>query len=170
MDLKQYIATINDFPKEGIVFRDITPLMQDGDAYRYATDEFVNFAKEVGADVIVGPEARGFIFGCPVAYALNIGFVPVRKPGKLPRDTVSYEYDLEYGSNELSMHRDAIKPGQKVLIVDDLLATGGTVEAAIKLVESLQGEVVGLAFLIELEELQGRKNLSSYPIKTLMTY
>lgn len=170
MDLKQYIATINDFPKEGIVFRDITPLMQDGDAYRYATEEFVNFAKEVGADIIVGPEARGFIFGCPVAYALNIGFIPVRKPGKLPRETVSYEYELEYGSNELSMHRDAIKPGQKVLIVDDLLATGGTVEAAIKLIESLQGEVVGLAFLIELEELQGRKNLSSYPIKTLMKY
>ncbi len=170
MDLKNYIATINDFPKEGIVFRDITPLMQNGDAYRFATNEFVAFAKEVGADVIVGPEARGFIFGCPVAYALNIGFVPVRKPGKLPRETVTYAYDLEYGSNELSMHADAIKPGQKVLIVDDLLATGGTVEATIKLIESLKGEVVGLAFLIELEALKGRQNLASYPIKTLMTY
>ncbi len=170
MDLKNYIANINDFPKEGILFRDITPLMADGAAFKEATNRIETFAKEIGAEVIVGPESRGFIFGCPVAINLNIGFVPVRKPGKLPRETVSFAYDLEYGSNELHMHSDAIKPGQKVLIVDDLLATGGTVEATIKLIEKLQGVVVGAAFLIELEDLNGRACLKDVPIYTVMKY
>lgn len=170
MDLKNYVATVLDFPKEGIVFRDITPLMNDGEAYKEATDQIVNFAKEHNIDVVVGPEARGFIFGCPVSYALGIGFVPVRKPGKLPREVIEYSYDLEYGSNVLCMHKDSIKPGQRILIIDDLLATGGTIEAVIKLVESLGGIVAGLAFLIELEELKGMEKLKDYPVLTLMKY
>jgi len=170
MNLKDYISSIADFPKEGILFRDITPLMADGEAFKESCTRIRNFAKEVGAEVIVGPESRGFIFGCPVACELGIGFVPVRKPGKLPRETVSYSYTLEYGSNELHMHKDGIKPGQKVLIVDDLLATGGTVEATIKLVESLGGEVVGCAFLIELEDLRGRDLLVDYNVLSLISY
>lgn len=170
MDLKNYVATVLDFPKEGIVFRDITPLMNDGKAYKEATDQIVKFAKEYNIDVVVGPEARGFIFGCPVSYALGIGFVPVRKPGKLPREVIEYSYELEYGSNVLCMHKDSIKPGQRVLIIDDLLATGGTIEAVIKLVESLGGIVAGLAFLIELEELKGMEKLKDYPVLTLMKY
>lgn len=170
MNLKDYVATIPDFPKEGILFRDITPLMNDGKAFAYATEQLVEFAKEINAEQIVGPEARGFIFGCPVAYSLGIGFSPVRKPGKLPRETISYQYDLEYGSNTLCMHRDSIKKGQRVLIVDDLLATGGTVEATIKIVEDLGGIVVGCAFLIELTDLKGREKLSKYKIKTLISY
>ncbi|AGN23771.1 adenine phosphoribosyltransferase [Erysipelothrix rhusiopathiae] len=170
MDLKNYIATIDDFPKEGIKFRDITPLMADGEAFAEATRLFEGFARKVGADVIVGPESRGFIFGCPVAYAMNIGFVPVRKPGKLPRETVSYKYDLEYGSNELHIHKDGVKPGQKVLIIDDLLATGGTVEASVALIEELGAEVVGCGFLIELEDLNGRDKLEGYEVFTIMQY
>lgn len=170
MNLKNYIADIQDFPKEGILFRDITPLMNDGEAFKYATKSICDFAKEVGAELVLGPEARGFIFGCPVAYELGLGFVPVRKPGKLPRETVSFEYDLEYGSNTLCIHADSIKKGQKVLIVDDLLATGGTVEATIKLVEKLGGEVVGCAFLIELLDLKGRELIKNYNIKALIQY
>ena len=170
MDLKNYVATVLDFPKKGIVFRDITPLMNSGEAYKEATDQIVNFAKEHNIDVVVGPEARGFIFGCPVSYSLGIGFVPVRKSGKLPREVIEYSYDLEYGSNVLCMHKDSIKPGQRVLIIDDLLATGGTIEAVIKLVESLGGIVAGLAFLIELEELKGMEKLKNYPVLTLMKY
>lgn len=170
MDFKKYVADIQDFPIEGILFRDITPLMGDGEAFHKATQLIVDFAKIHGAEVVVGPESRGFIFGCPVAYELNIGFVPVRKPGKLPRETVSYAYDLEYGKNELHIHKDSIHPGQKVLIVDDLLATGGTVEATIKLIEELGGVVVGCAFLIELKSLQGRKVLKNYPVFTLIDY
>lgn len=170
MDLKKYVALVEDYPKKGIKFRDITPLMGDGEAYRYATDKVVEFAKENKIDLVVGPEARGFIFGCPVSYALGVGFAPVRKPGKLPREVIEYAYDLEYGSNVLCMHKDAIKPGQRVLIVDDLLATGGTVEATIKLVEQLGGVVAGLAFLIELEELKGREKMEGYPVLTLMKY
>ena len=170
MDLKNYIASVQDFPKEGILFRDITPLMANGEAFHYACHEIVEFAKEVGTTVVVGPESRGFIFGCPVAYELNIGFIPVRKPGKLPRETVSMKYDLEYGSNELHMHSDSIKAGDKVLIVDDLLATGGTVDATIKLVEKMGGEVVGCAFLIELVDLKGRELLKGYNVKALMQY
>lgn len=170
MDLKEHIAIVEGFPKEGISFKDITPLMDNGDAFKYAVDQIVEFAKEVGAEIIVGPEARGFIIGCPVAYALGIGFAPVRKPGKLPREVVSVEYALEYGTNALTMHKDAIVPGQKALIIDDLLATGGTVDATIKLVEKLGGEVVGCAFIIELTELKGREKIGDYPIKTLVRY
>jgi adenine phosphoribosyltransferase len=170
MNIKEYIADVPNFPKEGILFKDITPLMQNGQALRYVIDQISAFAKEQQVEVIAGPEARGFLFGTPVASHLEIGFVPVRKPGKLPRETVEFEYDLEYGSNTLAMHRDAIKPGQKVLIVDDLLATGGTVEAAIKLIEKLGGEVVGCAFLIELEDLNGRSKLEGYNIYSLLKY
>ena len=170
MDFSKYIAAVQDFPIEGILFRDITPLIGDGEAFKAACDEFAEYTKSVGADVIVGPESRGFIFGCPVANTLGLGFVPVRKPNKLPREVVSASYDLEYGSNTLCMHKDAIKPGQKVVIVDDLLATGGTIKAAIELVESLGGVVVGLAFLIELVELNGREKLSGYNVKTLLKY
>ena len=170
MNLKDYIASIPDFPSKGILFRDITPLMADGDAFHEACGKLIDYAKRVGAEVVAGPESRGFIFGCPVANELKIGFVPVRKPGKLPRKTISYKYDLEYGSNELHIHADAIKPGQKVLIIDDLLATGGTVEATAKMVEELGGEVVGCAFLIELADLGGREKLSSYDVYTLMKY
>ena len=170
MNYKDYVASIPDFPSEGILFRDVTPLLADGEVFRAATLEIADFAKKVGAEVVVGPESRGFIVGCPVAYELHAGFVPVRKPGKLPRETVSLKYDLEYGSNELHMHKDAIKPGQKVLIADDLLATGGTTEAAIRLVESLGGEVVGCAFLVELEDLHGRDHMEGYPVFSLMKY
>ena len=170
MNLKDYVASIPDFPQEGILFRDITPLMADGEAFHYACEELIDYAKKVGAQVVAGPESRGFIFGCPVAHEMKIGFVPVRKPNKLPRKTISYKYDLEYGSNELHMHADAIKPGQKVLIIDDLLATGGTVEATAKMIEELGGEVVGCAFLIELEGLGGREKLNKYEVFTLMKY
>ena len=170
MDLKQYVTTVENWPKEGISFKDITTIMDNGPAYKYATDEIVKYAKEVGAEIIVGPEARGFIIGCPVAYALEIGFAPVRKPGKLPREVISADYGLEYGTDTLTMHNDAVKPGQKVLICDDLLATGGTVEATVRLIEQLGGEVVGAAFIIELTELKGRNKIGSVPIKTLIQY
>ena len=170
MKLEDYIASIENYPKEGVTFRDISPLMADGNAYSYAIREIVQYATDKKIDMIVGPEARGFIVGCPVAFELGIGFAPVRKPGKLPRETVSFNYDLEYGSNTLCMHKDAIKPGQRVLIVDDLLATGGTVEATVKLIEQLGGVVVGCAFLIELEELNGRKTLENYEVLSLMKY
>lgn len=170
MNLKDYIADIENFPIEGILFRDITPLMADGEAFKEVTDQMIAFANEVQADVVVGPESRGFIFGCPVAYAKKIGFVPVRKPGKLPRETASFKYDLEYGQNELHIHKDAIKPGQRVLIVDDLLATGGTIEATINLVKQLGGEVVGCTFLIELSDLHGRDKIKDTPIFTAITY
>ena len=170
MNLKNYIASVPNYPKEGIIFRDISPLMVDGKAYQYATQQIVDYAKSRGADMIVGPEARGFIVGCPVAYELGIGFAPARKKGKLPRETVSVEYDLEYGTAELHLHKDAVKPGQKVLICDDLLATGGTMDACAKLVEKLGGEVVGLAFLVELTDLKGREKIEGYDIFTLMEY
>ena len=170
MNLKDYVANVPNFPKEGIQFKDITPLMADGEAYNFATSQMVEFAKAQNAELIVGPEARGFIFGCPVANELKIGFAPVRKPGKLPRETVSFNYDLEYGSNTLCMHKDAVKPGQRVLIVDDLLATGGTVEATIKIIDELGGIVVGCAFLIELVDLDGRKHLGNYDVFSLMQY
>jgi len=170
LDLRKYVARVDNYPKEGIVFRDITPLMANGEAFKEATKKIVEFAKQKEVDVICGPEARGFIFGCPVAVELGIGFVPVRKPGKLPREVISYDYDLEYGSNTLCMHSDSIKPGQKVLIVDDLLATGGTMEATVNLIEKMGGEVVGLTFLIELDELGGREKLKDYEVMALMNY
>jgi adenine phosphoribosyltransferase len=170
MDLKQYVTIVDNWPKEGIKFKDITTLMDNGDAYKYATDQIVEYAKEKEIDLVVGPEARGFIIGCPVAYALGVGFAPVRKPGKLPRETIQVEYGLEYGKDSLTIHRDAIKPGQRVLITDDLLATGGTIEATIKLVEELGGIVAGTAFLIELTYLDGREKLQGHDILTLMQY
>lgn len=170
MDLKQYVTIVEDWPKPGIRFKDISTIMDNGPAYKFAVDEIVKYAREVGAEVIVGPEARGFIIGCPVAYALEIGFAPVRKPGKLPREVISAEYGLEYGTDTLTMHKDALKPGQKVLIVDDLLATGGTVGATIDLINQLGGEVVGAAFLIELTYLNGRDQLKGYDIRTLIQY
>lgn len=170
MDLKKYIASVQDFPVEGILFRDITPLLADGEAFKETINQIVKFAKDVNADVVCGPESRGFIFGCPVATEMNVGFVPIRKPNKLPREQVSVSYDLEYGSNVLCMHKDAIKPGQKVVIVDDLLATGGTMKAAIELIESLGGIVAGIAFVIELEELKGRQNFEGYNLFTILKY
>ena len=170
MNLKDYIASIPDYPKEGIVFRDISPLMADGEAYREATKQIVNYAKEKQIDMVVGPEARGFIVGCPVAFELGLGFAPVRKPGKLPREVIEVEYEKEYGMDTLTIHSDAIQPGQRVLITDDLLATGGTIKATIELVEKLGGIVVGCAILIELEELHGRDKIQGYDILTLMDY
>ncbi|NGP43442.1 adenine phosphoribosyltransferase [Bacillaceae bacterium SIJ1] len=170
MNYKDYITIVPDYPKQGVRFKDITTLMEDGEAYRQATNDIVAYAKELNVDLIVGPEARGFIIGCPVAYALGIGFAPVRKEGKLPRETIRQEYDLEYGTTALTIHKDAIQPGQRVLITDDLLATGGTMKAAIDLVEALGGIVVGLAFLIELDYLHGREKLTGYDILSLMNY
>jgi adenine phosphoribosyltransferase len=170
MDLKQFITVVPDYPKPGIQFKDITTLMDNGDAYRYATDQIVEYARERQIELIVGPEARGFIIGCPVAYSLGVGFAPVRKEGKLPREVVRVEYGLEYGKDVLTIHKDAIKPGQRVLITDDLLATGGTIEATIKLVEELGGVVAGIAFLIELSYLDGRKLLDGYDVLTLMQF
>lgn len=172
MKFENYIATVEGFPKEGISFKDITPLMQNGEAFKNACQDLARFAKEVNATIIVGPESRGFIFGCPVAYELGLGFVPIRKPGKLPREHITEKYDLEYGSNSLCMHVDAIKPGDKVVIIDDLLATGGTVLATVNLIKRLGGEVVGACFLIELGELNGRKlleeaNINIYSIMNL---
>ena len=170
MDLKKYIADIPDFPEPGVIFRDVTPLLANKDAYQESIRLISEFAKDKKVDVIVGPEARGFLFGCPVALALHCGFVPVRKPGKLPREVISQSYDLEYVSNEIQMHSDSIQAGQNVLVVDDLLATGGTVEAAITLIEKMGGNVVGTAFLIELEALKGRELLKDYDVFSVFKY
>ncbi len=170
MDFKKYITIVEDYPKEGIRFKDITTLMQNGPAYKAAINEMADYAREKNVDVIVGPEARGFVVGCPIAYALDAGFVPVRKVGKLPREVLTVEYGLEYGKDSLTIHRDSIQQGQRVLIADDLLATGGTIEATIKLVEELGGEVVGIAFMIELGYLDGRDRLDGYDVFSLMTY
>lgn len=170
MDLKQYITIVPDWPSKGIIFKDITTLMDNGDAYHYATDQIVEYAKEKNIDIVVGPEARGFIIGCPVSYALGLGFAPVRKEGKLPRETIKAEYGKEYGKDALTIHKDAIKPGQRVLITDDLLATGGTILATIELVEKLGGIVAGIAFLIELSYLEGRNKLEGYDILSLMKF
>ena len=164
------IRDIPDFPKPGILFKDITTMLKDGDAFKSAIDGLLAKVKDKKVDVVVGMESRGFIFGAPIAYALGVGFVPVRKLGKLPADVVSVEYDLEYGSATLEMHKDAMKPGSKVLIVDDLLATGGTVAGTIELVKQLQGEIVALAFLIELKALHGRDRLQGYDIATLIEF
>lgn len=170
MDFKPKIRVIHDFPEKGIRFKDITTLLQDSQAFRQAIDALsVAFANDK-IDIVVGPEARGFAVGAPVAYALNAGFVPVRKPGKLPAETLRYEYSLEYGKDVLEIHRDAIKPGQRVLVIDDLLATGGTTEATVRMIEQLGGQVVGLGFLIELSYLDGRKRVGDYRIVSLAVY
>lgn len=170
MDLKEKIRVIEGFPKEGISFKDITTLVADGEAFKESIDRIVEHLKDKNVDVILGPEARGFIFGVPVAYALGVGFVPVRKKGKLPAETVSVDYSLEYGVDVLEIHKDAIKKGQRVAIVDDLLATGGTVEAVAKLVEKVGAEVVALDFAIELTELKGRDKLEGYEVMSLLQY
>jgi adenine phosphoribosyltransferase len=170
MDLKQYVSEVENWPKEGVSFKDITTIMDNGPAYKYATDQIVEYAAAKDVDIVVGPEARGFIIGCPVAYSMGIGFAPVRKKGKLPREVLEFEYDLEYGTNVLTMHKDAIKPGQRVLITDDLLATGGTIMATIKLIEAMGGIVVGIAFLIELEYLNGMELLEGYDTISLIKY
>lgn len=170
MNLKEKIRVIEDFPKEGISFKDITTLIGDGEGLKEAIDQIVNHLKDKKIDLVVGPEARGFIFGVPVAYSMGVGFVPVRKPGKLPGETISINYGLEYGEDQLQLHKDAIKPGQRVAIVDDLLATGGTVEGVVKLIEQAGGEVVALDFAIELTELKGREKLKGYDVSSLVQY
>lgn len=170
MELKKSIRIIEGFPKEGISFKDITTLLQDKEAFKTAVDGLVNHLKDKNIDVVVGPEARGFLFGTPVAYALEAGFVPVRKKGKLPAETISMEYDLEYGTDVLEIHKDAIKPGQRVAIIDDLLATGGTMESVVKLIEQVGGEVVSLGFVIELTDLNGREKLKKYDVMSLLQY
>jgi adenine phosphoribosyltransferase len=169
-DLRAKIREIPDFPKPGILFYDITTLLKDPEAYREAIDLMIEPFGDVGVDLVVGMESRGFIFSGPIAYQLHAGLVPVRKLGKLPAETVSVEYALEYGSNTLEIHKDAIVPGQRILIVDDLLATGGTVRGTIELVERLQGQIVGLAFLVELLFLKGRERLQGYKTKSVIQY
>ena len=169
-DLRAKIREIPDFPKPGILFYDITTLLKDAGAYREAIDLMIAPYRNLGVDAVVGMESRGFIFSSPIAYQLNAGLIPVRKLGKLPSETISVEYALEYGSNTLEMHKDAIQPGQRVLIVDDLLATGGTVRGTIELVERLQGQIVGLAFLVELLVLKGRERLQGYKTTSVIQY
>lgn len=170
MNLRERIRVIDNFPKEGISFKDITTLIADGEALKEAIDQIVKHLKDKKIDAIVGPEARGFIFGVPAAYALGVGFIPVRKPGKLPGEILSVNYGLEYGEDELQIHKDAIKPGQRIAIVDDLLATGGTVEGVAKLIEQAGGEVVSLDFVIELTELNGKDKLKGYDVLSLVKY
>ena len=170
MDLKEKIRVIEGFPKEGISFKDITTLVADGEAFKESIDRIAEHLRDKNVDVILGPEDRGFIFGVPVAYALGVGFVPVRKKGKLPCETISADYELEYGTATIEMHKDAITPGQKVIIVDDLIATGGTTEAIIKLVEELGGEVVKVLFLMELEGLKGRDKIAGYDVESVIKY
>jgi len=168
--LEEYVRSIPDFPEPGIIFRDITTILQDPDGLHLAIQSMQDKLKDTEFDVVVGTESRGFIFGVPIAYNLHKAFVPVRKKGKLPCETVSMEYDLEYGKATIEMHKDAIKPGQKVVLVDDLVATGGTIEAAIKLVEELGGEVVKVVFLMELAGLKGRERLKGYEVESVLCY
>ncbi|TXJ21067.1 adenine phosphoribosyltransferase [Brachyspira aalborgi] len=170
MELKDYIRSIQDYPKEGILFRDITTLLKDKDAFKLAIDKMAEQVKDKKVDLIVGAESRGFLIGSALAYKMNCGFIPVRKKGKLPYKTISEEYALEYGTDTLYMHEDAIKKGDNVLVVDDLIATGGTALAMIKMVEKLGGNVIGSSFLIELEELNGRKEIEKYPINIVIKY
>ena len=168
--IEEYVRSIPDFPEPGIIFRDITSILQDADGLHLAIDSLQDLIKDVDVDVIVGAESRGFIFGMPMAYNLHKPFVPVRKKGKLPCETISQSYDLEYGQAEIEIHKDAIKPGQKVVIVDDLIATGGTMEAAVKLIEELGGEVVKILFLMELAGLKGREKLKGYDVASVICY
>ena len=168
--LEDYVVSIPDFPEPGIIFRDVTSILQDADGLALAIDSIREMVKDLEYDVVVGPESRGFIFGVPVAYAEHKSFVPIRKKGKLPRETITAKYDLEYGTAEIEIHKDAIKPGQKVVLVDDLIATGGTMEASCKLVEQLGGEVVKILFLMELAGLKGREKLAKYDVASVITY
>ena len=169
-NIEEYVRSIPDFPEEGIIFRDVTSILEDADGLHLAIDLLQDKLKDLDFDIVVGPESRGFIFGVPIAYNMHKAFIPVRKKGKLPCETVEIEYDLEYGSAVIEMHKDSIKPGQKVVIIDDLMATGGTIEAIVKLVESLGGVVVKIAFLMELEGLEGRKKLEGYDVDTVIAY
>ncbi|MCM1026914.1 MAG: adenine phosphoribosyltransferase [Roseburia sp.] len=168
--LEEYVTSIPDFPEEGIIFRDVTSVLQDADGLQLAIDTMQEKIQDLDFDVVAGPESRGFIFGTPIAYNNKKPFVLIRKAGKLPRETVSVSYDLEYGQATIEMHKDSIRPGQKVLIVDDLIATGGTTEAMIKLIESLGGEVVGIVVLMELAGLKGREKLGKYRLEAAITY
>lgn len=168
--LEDYVTTIPDFPKEGIMFRDVTSVVQDGDGLKLAIDGLIKGLEGIDFDLVVGSESRGFLFGAPVAYAMNKGFILVRKKGKLPRKTISEDYDLEYGKATLEMHTDSIKPGQKVVIIDDLIATGGTTEAIVKMVEKLGGEIVRMGFVMELAGLNGMKKFEKYNPFSLITY
>lgn len=168
--IEDYIRSIPDFPEKGIIFRDITTVLQDPDGLKLAIDQMIDVLKDVDFDVVVGTESRGFIFGMPIAYALGKGFVPCRKKGKLPCETVCTSYELEYGSAEIELHKDSILPGQKVILVDDLIATGGTMEACARLVEQLGGKVVKILFLLELAGLKGRERLKGYDVSSLVTY
>jgi len=171
MDLKSKLRHVMDFPKEGIDFIDITTVLSDPESLKFSIDSMIESIKEFGEfDLIVAPEARGFIFGVPLSYILGKGFIPIRKPGKLPHDTLSFQYDLEYGKSTLEIHKDAIKPGQKVLIVDDLLATSGTTESIVKLIEKIGGEIVGIQVLIELAFLKGRDKLKGYKVKSIVQF
>ena len=168
--IEEYERSIPDFPEPGIIFRDITSVLQDADGLQLAIDSMIKLLDGVDFDVVAGTESRGFIFGVPIAYEMHKPFVPVRKKGKLPCETISQSYDLEYGQATIEMHKDSIKPGQKVVLVDDLIATGGTIEAAIKLVEQLGGEVVKVIFLMELAGLKGRERLKGYDVASVITY
>lgn len=168
--IEEYVRSIPDFPERGIIFRDVTSILQDAQGLRLAIDLMQEKLKDVDFDVVAGTESRGFIFGVPIAYNMEKSFVPVRKKGKLPCETVSMEYDLEYGTAQIEIHKDAIRPGQKVVVIDDLIATGGTVEAAVKLIESLGGEVVKIVFLMELAGLEGRKKLAGYDVESVICY
>lgn len=168
--LEEYVRSIPDFPEKGIIFRDVTSVLQDKDSLRMSIDAMMDEVKDLNFDIIIGPESRGFIFGVPIAYNLNKAFVPVRKKGKLPCETVEMEYALEYGTATIEMHKDSIKQGQKVVIIDDLIATGGTIEAIIKLIEQLGGEVIKIVFLMELEGLEGRKKLEGYDVASVIKY
>ena len=168
--IEEYVRSIPDFPEPGIIFRDITSVLQDADGLQLAIDSMIKLLDGVDFDVVAGTESRGFIFGVPIAYEMHKPFVPVRKKGKLPCETISQSYDLEYGQATIEMHKDSIKPGQKVVLVDDLIATGGTIEAAIKLVEQLGGEVVKVIFLMELAGLKGRERLKGYDVASVITY
>ena len=168
--LEEYVRSIPDFPEPGIIFRDITTILQDADGLQLAIDGIQKSLEGVDYDIVVGPESRGFIFGVPVAYAMHKGFVPIRKKGKLPRETITAKYDLEYGTAEIEIHKDAIKPGQKVVVVDDLIATGGTTEAIVGLIEQLGGKVVKLCFVMELAGLKGRERLAGYDVESAITY
>jgi len=168
--IEEYVRSIPDFPEPGIIFRDVTSVLQDADGLHLAIDEMQSLLKDVDVDVIVGTESRGFIFGMPIAYNLHKPFVLVRKKGKLPCETISATYDLEYGSATIEMHKDSIKPGQKVAIIDDLIATGGTIEAAVSLIEQLGGEVVKIVFLMELAGLKGRERLAGYDVASVICY
>ena len=168
--VSDYVRSIPDFPEPGIIFRDITTIIQDPDGLQLVMEELVKMLDGVEYDLVVGSESRGFIFGVPIAYSQHKGFVPVRKAGKLPCETISVGYDLEYGSAVLEIHKDSIKPGQKVVIIDDLIATGGTTEAMIKLIEQLGAQVVKICFVLELKGLKGREKLSGYPVDSIVAY